>query len=133
MKFKVGDKVSYKKKFSKEEVLNYALTCNDQNPIHLDEDFVSKTVFKKNIVHGMLTASLFGGLLGTTLPGQGTVHLGQSLKFLKPVFVEEMIEAIIEIIKIREDKPILTFRTYVVNSLGEVVLDGEAVIKYYEQ
>src|SRR5690606_18454710 len=123
MRFKVGDKASCKKIFTKEEVLNYALTCNDQNPIHLDQDFASKSIFKKNIVHGMLTASLFGGLLGTTLPGQGTIHLGQSLKFIKPVFVDEMIEAIIEIINIREDKPIITFRTYVLNSSGEVVLE----------
>ncbi|MFH0865660.1 MAG: MaoC family dehydratase [Bacteroidota bacterium] len=128
--FKTGDKVSVSKAFSKEEVLAYLKISTDTNPIHYDEEFASSTTFKKCIVPGMLVSSLFGGMLGSELPGNGTILLSQSSDFRKPVFVGEEVTAEIEIIKIREDKPIITFKTICKKNNDDIAIDGEAVVKF---
>lgn len=128
-KIKIGDKASIKKAFNENEVIQFSKVSNDSNPIHFDEAFAEKTIFNKNIVQGMLVASLFGGIMGSKLPGEGTVLLGQNLIFKRPVYVGEQITAIIEVIKIREDKPIITFKTICIKSSNEIAIEGEAVVK----
>lgn len=130
-KLYIGAKASVQKQFSLQEVEYYCKAISgDSNPIHFDTAFAGDSVFGKCIVPGIMTTSLFGGLLGSELPGKGTIHLGQTSKFLLPVFVDEAITALIELIDIRKDKPIYTFRTKIVNSLQKTVLTGEAVVKY---
>lgn len=127
---KVGDYAEITKTFSSIEVEKFAELSCDSNPVHLDISYAEKTFFKKTIVHGMLVSSLFGGLLGSVLPGRGTIYLGQELKFQKPNYVEESLRAIIEIIHIRVDKPIYTFSTKCYNSINELTIDGKAIIMY---
>jgi enoyl-CoA hydratase len=130
MNLSVGSEVSIKKIFTQEEVLEYAKTSGDANPVHFDKEYAKMTPFGKPIVHGLLVASLFGGLLGSKLPGKGTIHLGQTLKFIKPVYVNEEVIAKIEIISIRSDKPIITFDVTCTKEDGEVAITGEAVVVY---
>ena len=125
----VGDKVSMHKVFTEEEVEEFAKISTDRNPIHLDAEFAAATVFGQRIVHGMLVASLFSGLLGRELPGEGSVYLGQSLSFKAPVPIGARVTASVEVVHIREDKPIVTLRTLCVNDDLEVVIEGEAVVK----
>lgn len=126
---KVGDKASCSKAFSEEEVFRFAEISGDRNPLHLDRKFGKSSIFGRRIVHGMLVASLFSGLIGMELPGKGSIYLGQSLTFTAPVAIGEKVTASVEIIKIREDKPIVTLRTICINSKGVVVIEGEAVVK----
>jgi acyl dehydratase len=126
---KVGDRASLSKVFTEEDVMQFANISADNNPIHLDERFAAASVFGQRIVHGMLTASLFSGLIGVELPGNGAIYLGQSLTFKAPVLIGEQVTASVEIVKIREDKPIVTLRTLCVNNEGVVVVEGEAVVK----
>ena len=84
-KIQLGNTASITKIFSNEDVENFAGLSEDRNPVHLDDDFAKSSIFKQRIVHGMLTASLFSGLLGEKLPGKGTIYLGQNLKFSAPV------------------------------------------------
>jgi acyl dehydratase len=126
---KVGDKATVSKVFSESDVVQFAQLSNDQNPIHLDEKFAAASVFGQRVVHGMLVASLFSGLIGVELPGQGSIYLGQSLSFKAPVPIEEEVRASVEIIKIREDKPIVTLRTLCADSKGQILINGEAVVK----
>jgi len=126
---KVGDKVLLSKAFTEEEVFQFAEISTDKNPLHLDKDFGRGSIFGQRIVHGMLVASLFSGLIGMQLPGEGNIYLGQNLTFKAPVAIGEQVTASVEIIKIREDKPIVTLRTVCVNSEGTVVIEGEAVVK----
>ncbi len=126
---KVGDKASLSKVFTQEDVNQFAKISEDSNPIHLDEKFAAASVFGQRIVHGMLVASLFSGLIGVELPGEGTIYLGQNLSFKAPIPIGEEVTASVEIIKIREDKPIVTLRTLCINSEGQVVIEGEAVVK----
>jgi len=126
---KVGDKATVVKIFTDEDVLDFSNLSLDKNPIHLDQSFAEKSIFGKKIVHGMLVASLFSGLLGMKLPGEGSIYLGQSLSFTAPIYIGDKVTATVEIIKIRPDKPIVTLRTFCVNSEGLVVVEGEAVVK----
>jgi len=126
---KVGDKVSLSKAFTEDEVFRFAEISTDMNPLHLDKDFGRESIFGERIVHGMLVASLFSGLIGMELPGEGSIYLGQSLTFKAPVAIGEEVTASVEIIRIRDDKPIVTLRTVCVNSGGTVVIEGEAVVK----
>jgi len=128
-KIKVGDKASLSRVFTREDVIQFVGLSMDRNPIHLDEEFAAASIFGGPIVHGMLVASLFSGLIGVELPGEGSIYLGQSLSFKGPVPVGQEVTASVEIVKIRADKPIVTLRTVCVNSDGQVVIEGEAVIK----
>ena len=126
---KVGDRVSLSKAFTEDEVFRFAEISTDMNPLHLDKDFGRESIFGERIVHGMLVASLFSGLIGMELPGEGSIYLGQSLTFTAPVAIGEEVTASVEIIRIRDDKPIITLRTVCVKSDGTVVIEGEAVVK----
>ena len=126
--FKVGDTAKSVRSFSADDVERFAESSGDRNPIHLDEDFARASMFGERIVHGMLVASLFSGLLGGTLPGEGTIYLSQSLSFKRPVPINAEVTAIVRVIKIREDKPIVTLETTCVDAGGEVVIEGEAVV-----
>jgi len=128
-KIKIGDKATLRKAFSEKEVKYFAKISLDDNPIHLKQEYAENTVFGQRIVHGILVASLFSGLMGGKFPGHGTVYLGQSLNFKAPVFIDEEIEASVEVVKVREDKPIITLKTQCVKSDGTIALEGEAVVK----
>ena len=128
-KLKIGDKVELSKAFTEEEVFHFAEISTDKNPLHLDRDFGRASVFGRRIVHGMLVASLFSGLIGMELPGRGSIYLGQHLSFRAPVAIGEQVTASVEVIHIRPDKPIITLRTVCVNSDGKTVIEGEAVVK----
>ncbi|MCF8297654.1 MAG: MaoC family dehydratase [Saprospiraceae bacterium] len=126
---KIGLKAEIVKSFSEKEVYQYTKSSIDTNPIHHDIEYAKSTIFKERIVPGLLVASLFGGMLGSELPGEGTIHLGSTLSFKKPVYFNSEVRAVIEIIKIREDKPIITFKTTCYNSNNEIVIDGNAIVK----
>ena len=126
---KVGDMASLSRVFTEEDVIQFANISTDTNPIHLDERFGAASVFGQRVVHGMLVASLFSALIGVKLPGEGSIYLGQNLSFKAAVPIGEQVTASVEIVKIREDKPIVTLRTLCVNKEEQVVVDGEAVVK----
>ena len=129
-KLNIGDKVSVSKAFSKEEVIQFADISGDHNPIHLDQEYAEASIFGQPIVHGMLVSSLFSGLIGEQLPGQGSIYLGQNLSFKAPVPIGETVTASVEVVSLREDKPIATLRTSCLDSAGKLVIEGEAVVMY---
>ena len=125
---KVGDSASLTKSFSDADVRSFAEISGDKNPLHLDDDYAAQTQFERRLVHGMLTAGLISAILGTKLPGEGSIYLSQSFNFRAPVFIGDTITARVTITKIREDKPIITAETICENQDGVVVLEGEAVL-----
>ncbi|PQJ60300.1 enoyl-CoA hydratase [Vibrio chagasii] len=126
----IGQIATIEKKLDKQTVEAFASVSEDYNPIHLDEDFAKTTQFERPIVHGMLASSLISGLLASKVPGAGSIYLGQSLKFLRPIFVGETVTAKVEVTSVREDKPIAVISTQVLNANGEVAVDGEATVMY---
>ena len=125
---KIGDSASLTKTFSDADVRKFAKIAGDTNPVHLDDEFAARTQFKKRLVHGMLTAGLISGVLGTELPGAGSIYLSQSINFRAPVFIGDTITATVTIIKVREGKPIITLETICKNQDNVVVIEGEAVL-----
>ncbi len=124
----IGDRASFSKVISAEDVDSFAEITGDRNPVHLDEEFAAKSMFKKRIAHGMLSASLISTVLGTELPGANTIYMFQELKFLAPVFLGDTLTAEVEVIEKREDKRILTMHTVVKNHEGKAVVDGQAKV-----
>ena len=128
MKFSVGDSAEITKTIEQADVDAFAAVSGDHNPIHVDEAFAKTTRFGRRIAHGMLTASLISSVLANKLPGEGSVYLGQTLKFIAPVFPGDEITARVSVKEIREDKPIVTLETICVNQRGETVIRGEATV-----
>lgn len=125
---RVGDTASLSKVLSEQDVLTFAEITRDCNPVHVDEAFAAQTRFGRRIAHGMLTAGLISAVLGTQLPGPGSIYLSQSLKFRAPVYLGDTITAVVEVIAVRQDKPIVTLATICKNQKGETVIEGEAVL-----
>lgn len=128
MKFSVGDSAEITKRIEQSDVDAFADVTGDHNPVHVDEEFAKTTRFGGRIAHGMLTASLISAVLANKLPGEGSVYLGQTLKFVAPVFPGDEITARVTIKEIREDKPIVKLETICVNQRNEVVIRGEATV-----
>lgn len=125
---RVGDEASDEKIITKEDVQTFANVTGDHNPVHLDESYAKDTLFKKCIAHGMLSAGLISKVIGTQLPGYGTIYLGQTLNFKKPVYIGDTITTLVSIQKINPEKKILILDTCCKNQKGKVVLDGEATV-----
>lgn len=125
----VGQSYSMTKSFTSEEVERFAEISGDNNLVHIDKEFAEQSVFHGRIVHGFLTGSLFSAIIGTKLPGPGSIYLGQNMNFKKPVYHGQPVTATVTIIEIRNDKPIVRLSTTCVNETGETVIDGEAIVK----
>ena len=122
----VGMSESYRHTITDADVHTFADVTGDHNPLHLDDDFASKTRFKGRIVHGMLTASYFSTILAM-LPGPGTIYMSQSLFFRAPVRIGDAVEARVTVTQIIPEKRRVILKTQCI--VGDtVVCDGEAMV-----
>ena len=121
---------TYKKSFAitADLIEGFARVTGDYNPIHLDEDYARQTVFKKRVAQGMLGAGLLSGVMGCEFPGTGTIYLSQTLKSLKPVFVDDEITLRLEVLEIISEKNRVRLETEFTNQEGEAVITGEALV-----
>lgn len=116
-------------KFSQDDVNRFAEATGDKNPVHLDADYAAKTMFKRPIMHGMLSASLFSKVFGTLFPGEGTIYLKQSLSFLKPMYVDVNYEAVFTVKELIKEKNRATVETLIKDkATGVVCTSGEATV-----
>jgi 3-hydroxybutyryl-CoA dehydratase len=76
----------------------------------------------------MLVASQLSKVIANDLPGQGSVYLSQTLKFVAPVYPGDTVTARVTVLSVREDKPIITLETICVNQDGQKVITGEAIV-----
>ena len=128
----LGQKYTHSFSYSQEQVNEFARVTGDNNPVHLDEEFASKSIFKRRIAHGMLGASILSKVFGTLFPGNGTIYLNQTLNFLRPMYVEEEYEAVFEVKELIIDKNRAIISTTIINKEGKSVLSGEATIMNIE-
>jgi 3-hydroxybutyryl-CoA dehydratase len=126
---KVGDKASLSRTVTDDDIQAFARVSGDNQPLHLDEAFASKTRFRTRIAHGMLSAAYISAALGTKLaPGAVVVYLGQSMRFRLPVRIGDTITAECEVTALDAEKRIATIRTECTNQNGDAVLTGEATV-----
>lgn len=122
----VGDEAHFSKTIAESDVYLYAGITGDFNPVHVNKVVAAQSFFKTRIAHGMLAAGLISTLLGTILPGPGTVYLSQSLEFRAPVRFNDTITAKVKVLEKIEEKKHIRLETVCYNQNDEVVIKGEA-------
>ncbi|MDW7662163.1 MAG: MaoC family dehydratase [Bacillota bacterium] len=124
----IGDSEIFQKTISESDVYLFAGITGDFNPAHLNDQEAKKTIFKSRIAHGILTAGLISAVLGTKLPGPGTIYLDQYLSFKKPVYFGDTITAKVTVLEKNIDKNIIVCETLCNNQNDEIVLVGKATV-----
>ena len=123
----IGMKISYSQTITDSDIKTFAGLSGDHNPVHVDEKYAENSRFKRRIAHGLMSAGFFSQLFGTKLPGPGCVYTAQSLKFLRPVYINDTVVATVEVIAVDLSPKRVNFKTYcTVNS--KMVIDGDAEI-----
>jgi len=125
-----GEKRTFAKVITEQDIETFARVTGDFNPIHLDSEFAERTIFGGRIAHGCLTAGLISATL-SKFPGV-IVYLSQTLHFLRPVRPGDRIEVLAEVLDRIDERSELRLRTVCKNQRDEVVLDGEARIRVLE-
>ena len=128
----VGMTERLSKTVSSSDVVGFAEVTGDRNPIHLSEHFAAKTPFGTRVAHGLYTASLISAVLGTRLPGPGAVYISQTLNFRAPVKIGDTVAVVVEVAELIAEKSRARL-TCTCSVGGEVVLDGEALVKVPSQ
>jgi 3-hydroxybutyryl-CoA dehydratase len=105
----------------------FAEVSGDVNPVHLDDAYARTTTFGGRIAHGMLSAAYISAVIGTKLPGPGSIYLSQSMRFRRPVKVGDPVTARVTVKALDEKRGHATFET-VCEVNGKTVVDGEALI-----
>lgn len=124
----VGQSARFSKTVTETDIYLYAGITGDFNPAHVNEQYAAGTFFKTRIAHGMLTAGFISTLVGTILPGPGSIYMRQELNFLAPVKIGDTVTAVAEVVEIIADKKRVRLKTWCVNQDGTTVLDGEALV-----
>jgi phosphate acetyltransferase len=124
----IGETASLIRVVRADDVKLFAAASGDVNPAHLDPHYAATDVFGHIVIHGMWTAGLISTLLGTKLPGPGTIYLDQNLHFRKPVAPGDTITANVTVREKRSEKGIILFDTRCTNQRGEEVLTGIATV-----
>ncbi len=125
---KLGDTAEIKKIFSETDVLAFAEVSTDFNPAHIDKEYAAGTMFKRQIVHGMLVGALFSAIFGVQLPGLGSIYTKQSLKFTKPVYFGDEITAQVVVKELSYERNRVVFDCVAKNQDGDTVIVGQAEI-----
>ena len=125
---KIGDTASLVRTLSKKDIDLFAVMSGDVNPAHVDEEYARSDLFHKIVAHGMWGASLISTLLGTKLPGPGTIYLDQSLSFHHPVMVGDTVTVTVTVRTKEADGHQVTFDCECCNQHGEEVISGNAKV-----
>lgn len=127
---KINQTYETQKIITSQMVETFAEITGDKNPLHLDEEFASKTIFKKRIAHGILSLGIISSVLGMEFPGPGTIYMKQETKFLKPIYIDEKITIKITVKEKIPDKSRLILVTQIIKEDGSLGIDGEALVMF---
>ena len=124
----VGDGAELTRVATEDHVAGFVEAVGDHNPIHSDAEYAAATMFGERIAPGIWTAGLISAVIGTRLPGPGTIYLSQDLKFIRPVKLGDAIRARVEVVDVNRERNRVRLRTVCTNQRGEDVLAGEALV-----
>lgn len=124
----IGDVSTFTKTVTEADITLYAGLSGDFNPAHINAVEAEKGMFGRRIAHGMLSAGFISTVLGTQLPGPGTIYMGQELRFVKPVFIGDTVTAVCTVVERIEEKNRIKLETVVKNQDGENVITGFATV-----
>ncbi|MGD9695326.1 MAG: MaoC family dehydratase [Thermoleophilia bacterium] len=123
----VGDSASLTRTISLDDIETFARISGDDNPAHMDDAWAEASIFKGRVAHGILTAGLISAVLGTRLPGVGSIYLSQTLKWIAPVRPGDEVTATVTVKEIIADRGRAVLDTVVARG-DELVLTGEALV-----
>jgi phosphotransacetylase/acyl dehydratase len=124
----VGESASLTRTLSKDDIALFAVMSGDVNPAHLDERYAETSMFHRVIAHGMWGGALISAVLGTRLPGPGTIYLGQDLRFRKPVGLGDTVTVIVTAAEKLPEKHVVLLNCRCVNQNGDEVITGTAQV-----
>jgi phosphotransacetylase/acyl dehydratase len=123
---KVGDTACIIRTLTQNDIHLFAVMSGDVNPAHVDQEFAKSDMFHRVIAHGMWGGALISTVLGTQLPGPGTIYLGQSLRFLHPIFLGDTVTVTLTVLEKEEARHRVKFDCQVINQRHEAVIVGSA-------
>lgn len=124
----VGQSASITRTLTQKDIELFAFVSGDVNPAHLDKNFATASIFQGVIGHGMWSGALISTVLGTILPGPGTIYLGQEIKFRQPVRIGDEITVKLIVKSKHDSKPVVVFDCICINGKGETVVEGTATV-----
>lgn len=124
----IGESATFSKTISESDIYNFAGISGDFNPLHVNEEYAKITRFKQRIAHAPIAPSLSAPILGTKLPGLGTMAVEGYSRYLAPVMIGDTITARAEVTTKEESKNLVTLKLTFTNQNGVVVSDGYAVV-----
>jgi len=123
---RIGESADFTKTVTGYDVYSFAGITGDFNPAHINTVYAAETAFGKTIAHGILSIGFISNILGTLLPGPGSITLSLDCNFMKPVFIGDTITANVKVTKLDGGKNRVWLRTWCTNQKGDLVIDGEA-------
>ncbi|MDA1099167.1 MAG: MaoC family dehydratase [Proteobacteria bacterium] len=123
----VGMSAFYSRTVTEADIVLFAGISGDFNPLHLNREFAEQTHFGGTIAHGMLTASLISTVVGTKLPGPGSIYMAQNIRFTAPVKAGDTITAVATVVDLNVEKRRCALDTICIRG-GEVVVTGDALL-----
>ena len=121
---KPGEWAESSKTISESDIYLFAGLIGDFNPMHVNQAYAEKTHFGSRIAHGFLVAGLLSGVLSSTLPGPGGVHIGHELTFLAPTYIGDTVTARVEVLSVDVGKNRAVFKVSCRNQDGKVLVEG---------
>jgi 3-hydroxybutyryl-CoA dehydratase len=123
---KPGLAESFAKSVTARDIDLFAEVSGDKNPMHFDETFAERTIFKGRIAHGVISASFISTVLGMQMPGPGTIFVSLTVRFKAPVRIGD---TVVTTCTVREIQPRRRVAFDCVCKVGDmVVTEGEAVV-----
>lgn len=125
---KIGQSAALKRTLTQKDIDLFAAVSGDVNPAHMDEAYADASVFQGVIGHGMWSGGLISTVLGTMLPGPGTIYLGQELRFEKPVRIGDEVTVTLSVKSKHVEKPVVVLECVCRNEHDEIVVEGTATV-----
>jgi len=125
---RIGDSAGLTRKLARRDIDLFAIMSGDVNPAHVDPEFAKSDMFHKVIAHGMWGGALISTVLGTELPGPGTIYLDQSLRFLGPIRLGDTVTVTVTAREKDEKRHRISFDCKCANQDGKIVIDGTALV-----
>jgi len=131
-KINVGDTEKIVHKITQSDIEKFVALSGDDNKLHIDKKFASKTSFKKPVVHGMLGVTFISTMIGTRIPGDGALWYSQSLDFLLPVRIGDELTIVGKVINKIDSQNSIELQTDIFNQNKQKVTTGIAKIQIIE-
>lgn len=124
----IGQRASYSKTLTEQDVILFAACSGDTNPVHLDKDYAATTPFGEPIGHGMWTGALVSAAIATRLPGPGSVYRSQNLNFKHPVKLGDTVTITLVVSELKERVKLVTLECEAHNQDGKLIAKGVAEV-----